>query len=95
MYDLVIENGAVVTSQGEFKGTLAIKSGKFAAIFSDEAPHVEARRYIDATGLIVMPGLVDTHVHCGHGTPERENFECISKAVVAGWYNHYSGYATI
>ena len=84
MYDLVIENGAVVTSQGEFKGTLAIKSGKFAAIFSDEAPHVEARRYIDATGLIVMPGLVDTHVHCGHGTPERENFECISKAAAAG-----------
>ncbi|MEG3064355.1 hypothetical protein [Acetomicrobium sp.] len=50
MYDLVIENGAVDISQGEFKGTLAIKSGKFAAIFSDEAPHVEARRYIDATG---------------------------------------------
>lgn len=83
MYDLIIENGTLVTSQGEYKGKIAIKNEKIVAILSEETV-VNAYERIDATGLIVMPGLVDTHVHCGHGTPERENFECVSKAAAAG-----------
>ena len=33
---------------------------------------------------MVLPGLVDAHVHCGHGTPEREDFACVSRAAAAG-----------
>ncbi|MEA4877660.1 allantoinase AllB [Aminobacterium sp. MB27-C1] len=83
MYDLVIENGTLVTSQGEYKGKIAVKDGKIAAILSSEST-ISASEYIDAQDHLVMPGLVDTHVHCGHGTPERENFECVTKAAAAG-----------
>lgn len=83
MFDLVIENGTIVNSNGEFKGKVAIRNGKVAAILSEEIP-VEAEEVINAEGKMVLPGLVDAHVHCGHGTPDRENFACVSKAAAAG-----------
>ena len=92
MYDLIIDKG-VINVKGEFRGKLAIKSGKIAAIFSEEAPSAEARRYIDAW-TYSYARLVDTHVHCGHGTPEREILNALAKLLL-WWYNHYSGYATI
>ncbi|MFA7364060.1 MAG: allantoinase AllB [Aminobacteriaceae bacterium] len=83
MFDLVIENGVVVNSQGTFEGKVAVRNGKIAALLANDVP-VEANEVIDARGLMVLPGLMDAHVHCGHGTPERENFACVSRAAAAG-----------
>jgi dihydroorotase len=40
-------------------GTVAVDAGRIVAA----EPGVEAHRMIDATGLVVVPGLVDLHVH--------------------------------
>lgn len=83
VFDLVIVNGTVVNSQGAFEGKVAVSDGKIVALLAGDVP-VEAKEVIDARGLMVLPGLVDAHVHCGHGTPEREDFACVSRAAAAG-----------
>jgi len=62
-FDLVIRNGRIVDGTGNpwFRGDLAVKSGRIAAVgrFEGEA----ADREIDADGLVVAPGFIDIHSH--------------------------------
>ncbi|MHC5227657.1 allantoinase AllB [Enterococcus sp. LJL99] len=58
-YDLVIKNGLVILEDGEVKTDVAVKDGVIAAIGSE----LEGTKVIDATGLIVSPGMLDAHVH--------------------------------
>lgn len=58
-YDLVIKNGLVILEDGEVKTDVAVKDGVIAAIGSE----LEGAKVIDATGLIVSPGMLDAHVH--------------------------------
>ena len=74
MLDLIIRGGDVVTPQGVIKGEVGIAGETIAAIAApDTLP--SAKRIIDATGHIVMPGGIDPHVHLHHvwikpdGTP--------------------------
>ncbi len=66
-YDLVIENGDVLLPGAEpQKLNVAVRGGKIAALLKpDESP--DALRRIDATGLTVLPGVLDVHLHLGHG----------------------------
>jgi dihydropyrimidinase len=45
---------------------VAVANGKIAAILSP-GEKVEAKEIIDATGLVVLPGILDVHLHLGHG----------------------------
>src|SRR5690625_1801167 len=57
--------------------------GKIAAI--SEQPLKDARQYIDADGLTLVPGMVDQHVHfMDPGETDREDFIQGSKAAAAG-----------
>src|SRR5260221_6241931 len=63
-YDVVVAGGRVVDPANGVDGIrdIGIKKGRIAAV----APKLEAgpgAKIIDATGLIVTPGLVDTHAH--------------------------------
>jgi N-acyl-D-amino-acid deacylase len=62
MYDLVIRNGLLVDGTGadSRKGDLAVNAGRIVAVGEVVG---EARREIDARGLLVTPGWVDTHSH--------------------------------
>jgi N-acyl-D-amino-acid deacylase len=62
--DILIKNGMIVdgTEKERYKGNIAIKDGKIAAILDTET-EVEAREVIDANWQIVAPGFIDTHVH--------------------------------
>ena len=64
MYDLLIRGGTVVDpSQGlHAVRDVALRNGKVAAVEASIAEG-EAREVVDATGLIVAPGLLDLHVH--------------------------------
>ncbi len=63
---LAITNGKVMTiSQGTFEpGTVLVEGGRIAAVGRDVAIPAGAEVY-DATGKVVMPGLIDAHCHVG------------------------------
>jgi allantoinase len=73
-YDLVISGGEVVGGGRAFPASLAIKGGRIVGILqAGERP--AAARHIDATGLHLLPGAIDTHVHLRDpAAPEREDF---------------------
>lgn len=63
--DLIIHGGTVVTASATFQADIAIDGGKIAGV-GDRKSMSEATRQIDATGLFVMPGIVDPHAHLGY-----------------------------
>ncbi|MBI3998743.1 MAG: allantoinase AllB [Armatimonadetes bacterium] len=82
--DLVIRGGTVVTSKRDQRLAVAVHQGQIFAVDRDEAMP-EAREAIDATGLHVLPGLIDTHVHLRDpGRPEREDWLTGTRAAAAG-----------
>jgi len=62
MFDILIRNGCVVSTDATVRTDVAIKDGKIAALglFDDS---VEAARVIDASGKFVLPGIIDAHMH--------------------------------
>jgi N-acyl-D-aspartate/D-glutamate deacylase len=62
-YDLVIRNGRVVDGTGNpwFAGDVAIVGDKIVAV--GRVPEGEAKRTIDAKGLVIAPGFIDMHSH--------------------------------
>jgi len=62
--DLVIRGGTVVTAAGSSVADVAVRGGIIEAIEPDlSSPAASAERVIDATGLLVLPGVVDVHTH--------------------------------
>ncbi|MGH7067972.1 MAG: amidohydrolase family protein, partial [Acetobacteraceae bacterium] len=60
-YDLVIEGGRVILPWGEEVTPIAVRDGRIAALGAEaRAPAAET---IDAHRLVVLPGLIDPHVH--------------------------------
>lgn len=61
-YDLVIQNGKIIDGSGlpGFHGDVAISGGRIVEIGRVSG---EARRVIDADGLVVAPGIIDNHTH--------------------------------
>ena len=83
-YDLAIAGGTLVASGREFPGTVAVSGGRIAGILGP-GDQVSAARVIDARGLHVLPGLIDTHVHTRHpGVAGREDFQSGTAAAAAG-----------
>jgi len=65
MFDLVIRGDKVVTPQGMGAYDLAIAGERIAAVAAPNTiPDSAAERTIDASGKFVIPGGIDTHVHC-------------------------------
>ena len=68
-YDLVVHNGTIVTVNSSFEiipnGLLCIKSGKLQRVeaLSGSPRLPAAKETINATGGIIMPGMVNTHTH--------------------------------
>jgi len=59
--DLSITNGRVVTANGIEHVDLSVADGRIAAL--SRPGEVRARATIDAAGRLVLPGIVDSHVH--------------------------------
>lgn len=66
-YDVVIRNGRVLDGTGNpwFVGDVAIQDGSIAAV--GDLSEARGRREVDATGLYVAPGFIDSHSHAGGG----------------------------
>ena len=83
--DKVFRNGKIVTPAGIFQGAIAVEAGKVVAVASN-ATLPNADVVVDLDGKIVLPGIVDNHVHFGSskGDPEREDFESGTRAAASG-----------
>ena len=64
--DLLIEDGLIVDGTGNpgYYGSIGI-DGDRINVFRGAVRNVEARRRIDASGLVVCPGFIDMHAHSG------------------------------
>lgn len=84
MFDTLIQGATLVTSDGLESATIAIKDGCIAALASP-GDTIAAREEIDATGKLVLPGLVDAHVHLREpGFTHKEDFASGTMAAAAG-----------
>lgn len=82
-YDLIIKNGKIVTAESTVQGDIAIKDGKIKEV--GQSLQGSADRVIDAEGLHILPGLIDTHVHFNEpGRTEWEGIETGSRGLAAG-----------
>lgn len=76
-----VKGGTVVTPSGSIRADLHIEDGRIAAIGPDLDRVGEV---IGADGLVVLPGMVDTHVHLmDPGPTEREDFPTGTRAAAA------------
>ena len=86
--EILIRNGEIVMESGRLQADLRIRNGEIAEIGRNLRPARGARTF-DATGKLVLPGGIDTHVHL---TPVRtpntrqgaDDFESASRAALAG-----------
>lgn len=86
--DLIIRGGIVVTSSDINPADIAIRDGRITAVGSDLG--LSAAEQIDASGLHVLPGGIDSHVHFNEpGRTEWETIECGSAALAAGGYTSF------
>ena len=83
-YDLVIKSGTVVTPADMFPSDIGIAGGKVRTI----GLGLSGNRTLDASGMLVMPGGVDTHCHIEQlredGTTDEETFVTCSTSALAG-----------
>lgn len=82
MSDLVIRGGDVVTAAGVIRADIAIDGENISAVGTGlEGAAAE----FNATGLTVLPGLIDVHVHFNEpGRTDWEGAETGSRALAAG-----------
>ena len=85
-YDLVVKGGLVVTAEQAAVLDVAVSGERIAAVGQD----LRAAEELDATGLYVIPGAVDGHVHFDDPTfppfaaPTADNFATGTRAAAFG-----------
>lgn len=81
---LVMRGLRVLTPRGVKAASVLIEDGVIARMGAYDEP-MHAARVVEAGNSIIMPGLVDTHVHLNEpGRTEWEGFETGTRAAAAG-----------
>ncbi|OZM77133.1 dihydroorotase family protein [Pseudonocardia sp. MH-G8] len=79
--DLVIRDATVVSPDGTRRAHVAVAGGVIVSVGPERPPATET---VDAAGLLLLPGGVDTHVHLmDPGSTEREDFPTGTAAAAA------------
>lgn len=79
--DLLITGGLVVTPEGARRVHVAVADGRVHSVGPDRPA---SRETVDAAGLLLLPGGVDTHVHLvDPSSTEREDFPTGTAAAAA------------
>ena len=82
-YDLLLKGGTLVNHDGVGPRDIGIKNGKITALGSLDPG--AAGETLDATGLHILPGVIDTQVHFREpGLIHKEDLETGSRAAVMG-----------
>jgi dihydropyrimidinase len=81
--ETVITGGTIATHEGTFEGSVAIDDGRIVAVGKEMAlPAADAE--IDASDRIVMPGVVDPHVHIDRTETQVGTYESETRAAALG-----------
>ena len=79
-FDLTVKGGTVISPDGRHVSDLGVSRGRIVA--RGDVP--ASGNVVDASGLIVLPGMVDTHVHLmDPAQTEREDFPHGTRAAAA------------
>ena len=82
-YDLIVRGGTVVSHDGLGRADIAMREGRIAGI--GDFARAEGAQAIDAGGLHVLPGVIDTQVHFREpGNEHKEDLESGTRAAVLG-----------
>ena len=65
--DSLIRNGLLITSKGRYLASVGILDGRIAGIY-EPGQEPEAKEVIDASGLAILPGVIDMHSHHREGS---------------------------
>ncbi len=85
-FNTIVANGTVVTATDTYQADVGVEGGIIRAI-AQKLPHEGAKKIIDATGKLVIPGGIDVHTHLDMpfgGTTSADDFETGSRAALFG-----------
>ena len=82
----LISNPTIVNNGEQFQGSIVVNNGKIVEILrGDELPRAECDEIIEATGLYLIPGVIDDHVHFREpGLTHKATMASESRAAAAG-----------
>ena len=94
-YDLLLKGGHVIDGKNKISAVrdVAILDGRIAEVAAD-IPAAKAAKVVDVSGLYVVPGLVDMHVHVYAGTGQRGAY-CGDNSVYPDGFTFRSGVTTV
>lgn len=85
-----IHGGTIVNEGRSFKGDLVLDGEIISDIYEGEAPRGNYDREVDASGCLVLPGIIDEHVHFREpGLTRKADIESESKAAAYGGITSY------
>ena len=76
-FDLAIRGGTVVTASDTVRADVGVRGGRIVAVAEGIA---DAARVIDASGLLVLPGGIDSHVHIAQDPGPASSWQTTSPA---------------
>jgi allantoinase len=83
--EVVFRSRRVVTPRGEVACCVVVRDGVIDSLAPYDAPAAAGMRLVDTGGAVLLPGIVDTHVHLNDpGRTEWEGFETGTRAAAAG-----------
>ncbi len=83
VFDLIVRGGEVASHAGRGPADIGVRAGRIAAI--GDLAQTSAGEVFDASGLTVLPGVIDTQVHFREpGMEWKEDLESGSRAAVMG-----------
>lgn len=82
----LISNPTIVNNGERFQGSIVVNNGKITEILrGDELPRAKCDEIIEATGLYLIPGVIDDHVHFREpGLTQKATIATESRAAAAG-----------
>ena len=90
MRQTLITNGRIVNEGQSFDGFVVIEGDCIKSIGKGEAPRGDYDETVDATGCLVLPGIIDDHVHFREpGLTHKADMASESRAAAAGGVTSY------
>ena len=82
----LISNPTIVNNGEKFRGSIVVNNGKIVEILREnELPRAECDEIVEASGMYLIPGVIDDHVHFREpGLTHKANMASESRAAAAG-----------